>query len=84
MLTHRTNVLFEHQDYLELTRLSSERGVTMGALVRKAVKKHYNLDKNSSDYRLRLVREMQALRKKIGVSKIPIDYKTLVNEGRKY
>jgi hypothetical protein len=84
MLTHRTNVLFEHQDYLELTRLSREQGVTMGELVRKAVKAQYGLSKSGAGYRRQLAEEIREGWKYLKNPEIPMNYKELVNEGRRF
>ena len=84
MLTHRTNVLFEHQDYLQLARLSKEKGVTVGELVRKAVKVQYNLDRDNMAYRKQLAKKIREGWKFLKNPEIPMNYKELVNEGRKY
>jgi predicted DNA-binding ribbon-helix-helix protein len=83
MLDVRTNVLFEREDYQELKRISKEQGVTVGELVRKAVRKEYRLE-NVDASRQQLLGDIKALRKKVGISQAPVDYKALINEGRKY
>ncbi|OGV97123.1 hypothetical protein A2W24_00245 [Microgenomates group bacterium RBG_16_45_19] len=83
MLTHRTNVLFEHDDYIQLVNLSKNRGVTMGNLIRTAVREKYGF-KDSKDYRKQLVKRIQEGRKYLKNPEIPIDYKEWINAGRRF
>lgn len=81
MLTRRTNVLFDEADYATLLMFSRERNKTIGELVRQAVKKTYKVKKtltaNEKAYRM-----IEKATKELDFS--GIDYKALINYGRKY
>lgn len=81
MLTRRTNVLFDEADYATLLMFSRERNKTIGELVRQAVKKTYKVKKtltaNEKAYRM-----IEKATKGLDFS--GIDYKALINYGRKY
>lgn len=81
MLTRRTNVLFDEADYATLLMYSRERNKTIGELVRQAVKKTYKVKKtltaNEKAYRM-----IEKATKGLDFS--GIDYKALINYGRKY
>ena len=81
MLTRRTNVLLEEEDYLHLSLLAHETGRTMGELVRRAVKKTYKAKKPLTQTQ-EAFREIRRLTK--GMNFSGLDYKALINEGRKY
>ncbi|MBU2052085.1 hypothetical protein KKH13_02660 [Patescibacteria group bacterium] len=81
MLTKRVNFLFEEETYQMLQEQAAIERVSIGELVRKAIKKTY-VDKDSA----RLKRIARACREieKIRVVQKNIDYKALINAGRKY
>lgn len=81
MLTRRTNVLFTEEDYLMLSRLSTESKKTVGELVRHAVKKTYKSKKKMTNTKKAFI-EIRKLTK--GMDFSGIDYKALINYGRKY
>ena len=81
MLTKRVNFLFEEETWRMLQDRAAMEEVSIGELVRKAVKKTY-ADKDSA----RLKRIAKACRdiERIRVVQKNIDYKALINAGRKY
>lgn len=81
MLTHRTNVLFTNQDYQMLSLLAKKKKTTMADLIRQAVKKTYINKKNSQR---QLIKEITQGWKLLKNPQIPIDYKQLIEYGRKY
>lgn len=80
MLTKRTNVLLSDSDYAMLSALSSSRGETMGELIRVAVRKVYQDKKVST--RSQVLRDIDRLAKNINTK--GIDYRALIEDGRKY
>ena len=84
MLTRRTNVLFDEADYATLLFMSREKNKTIGELVRHAVKKTYKVKakKGRIDKSLELAikKSWEALKH----PEIPLDYKALIEYGRKY
>ncbi|MDP3994901.1 MAG: hypothetical protein Q8P91_03655 [bacterium] len=81
MLTRRTNVLFDEADYANLLMHSRERNKTIGELVRQAVKKTYKVKKTLTENE-KAYRMIEKATKGLDFS--GIDYKALINYGRKY
>jgi len=81
MLTRRTNVLFDEADYVTLLMYSRERNKTIGELVRQAVKKTYKVKKTltANEQAYRMIEKATK-----GLDFSGIDYKALINYGRKY
>lgn len=79
MLVKRTNILFDEDLWDKLVNLAHESGKSIGKLVRKAVVETYFSD-NLAEER-EAFKEILKLRKTF---KGTIDYKALINEGRKY
>ena len=82
MLTKRTNVLFTEEDHLMLTDLARESNKTIGELVRSAVKKTYKSKKTKLTANEKAFRMIKKATKGLNFS--GIDYKALINDGRKY
>lgn len=80
MLTRRTNVLLTEEDYLLLKRLSRKKRVTVGKLVREAVRKTFGGEKTNEF--LKLLAEARKIGRKAKIS--PKEWKELINEGRKW
>lgn len=80
MLTKRTNILFDEQLWKALTAEAKKRKTSVARLVRKAVEKEYFEDTKWEERR-RAFEEIKKIRK---ISKTRIDYKALINYGRKY
>lgn len=81
MLTKRVNFLFEEETYKMLQERAEFEKLSIGELVRKAVKKTY-IDKDSAK-----LKKIQAAHKWILANRKvqkSIDYKALINDGRKY
>ncbi len=79
MLTKRTNILFDERLWRLLTGRARREKTSVGKLVRLAVEKvygHEEVDQKNSAFE-----EILKIRK---ISKKPIDYKALINYGRRY
>lgn len=84
MLNKRAHILFEEDEYKLLNLLAAEKGSSVGELVRIAVKHVYvePREKQFSD-RQKGFDRLKQWQKKIGTFK-GLDYKALVEYGRKY
>ena len=80
MLAKRTNILFQLDLWDQLTQLAKRMDTSVAELVRKAVQQVYFTNSRDEDIRS-AVRHIMNMKGKI---KGPIDYKALINEGRKY
>lgn len=80
MLTKRTNILFDEKLWRELSARAKREKTSVGNLVRKAVEKAY-VQNEEKDKRTKAFERILKIRK---MSKKPIDYKALINYGRKY
>ena len=79
MLTKRTNILFEDKTWKELTSLAKKRNSSVGELVRRAINDTYfseTIDKKRA-------KAIDSIFKTRKIQK-GIDYKELINYGRKY
>jgi len=79
MLTKRVNFLFEEETYRMLQERAVTESISVGDLVRRAVKKTYAGD-NKQQKIAKAIQDIRRIRK---VFK-NIDYKELINAGRKY
>lgn len=80
MLVKRTNILFDDIRWKKLTELSKKKGESVGALVRAAVDGYYKLQ----DDKLKVIQEAcSSIEKKRKKFKGKIDYKSLIEYGRK-
>jgi len=84
MLTKRTNVLFTEEDHAMLTNLARESNKTIGELVRHAVKKTYKARVVKGGINKSLELAIKKSWKAVLHPEIPIDYKALIEYGRKY
>ena len=84
MLTRRTNVLFEEEDYIMLSGLAKDSNKTIGELVRHAVKKTFKFKAKDTKINKELVARIKRGWKFLKHPEIPVDYKALVENGRKY
>lgn len=80
MLTKRTNILFDPQLWQTLTKKAKINKTSVGELVRKAVKQTY-LDQEDQKTISRAIESTKKIRKTL---KGRLDYKELINYGRKY
>lgn len=80
MLTKRTNILFDEKLWQQLVSRAKREKTSVGKLVRKAVEKAY-VQNEDKDERTKAFERILKIRK---ISKKPIDYKALINYGRKY
>ena len=84
MLTKRTHILFDEEMSSMLARLAQQQATSVGSLVRRAVKKTYkDIRLTKRNKRHNAVRALMAWQKKIGTFK-HIDYRALIEDGRKY
>ena len=86
MLTKRTNVLLEEADHQLLLRLAQQRRTTIGELIRQAVKTTYKQIPQKTN-QLEIQRRINRLKKAwtlLSSPKIPLNYRELVDYGRKY
>lgn len=81
MLQKRTNILFEKEVFQKLERIASKEGISIGELVRRAVKKTY-LEEDVKNKRQAIFEEILKIRPQAVKGKI--NYKELINYGRKY
>lgn len=79
LLTQRTNVLFSEPDYRMLKALSERNKQTIGDLIRHAVTKTFKPKKRTQ---AQLFKRLQELGKTANTK--GINYKQLVEDGRKY
>lgn len=80
MLTKRTNILFDEELWNVLVTLAAKQNTSVGDLVRTAARKVYK-DDAQGNARKRACQAILALRVK---QKGKVDYKELINYGRKY
>lgn len=82
MLTKRVNILFDEKLWRELSNRSKREKISFGKLIRRAVEKEYlEVEDEALKKRRGAIDKIFKIRK---VSKTPIDYKALINYGRKY
>lgn len=81
MLTKRAQILLEEETWKNLAKLASERKTSVGELVRDAIGERFSAD-------LKLARRRSAIESTLKHRPKPfkgkIDYKALINYGRKY
>lgn len=80
MLTKRTNILFDQALWNRLTQLAKSMNTSVGRLVRDAVEEKYIQDKNLD----RIKTACESIEKHRKVFKGKIDYKALINYGRRF
>lgn len=80
MLTKRTNILFDEELWKILVAEAAKRKTSVGDLVRFAARKVYDADQKTSA-RQRAGEEIRKIRV---FQKGKVDYKELINYGRKY
>ncbi len=81
LLTRRTNVLLDEESYAILSMCSQNEGKTLGELIRAAINKTYKAKKilNVNEKAYRMINKATK-----GLSFSGIDYKALINYGRKH
>lgn len=82
MLTKRTNILFDEDLWRTLVALARERKTSVGELVRTAVKKTYDTKQEMLERRRKAIDAVLKDRPK--PFKGRIDYKALINAGRRF
>ena len=80
MLTQRTNVLFSPDEHKVLVSLSKAQHLTMGELIRQAVRKTYTIKPNDS-FAASLARIRQMTK---GIKVKNSEYRSFIENGRKY
>ncbi len=85
MLTKRTHILFDEDTALMLAVLAREQATSVGNLVRRAVKKTYKDARGTHQKKgQKTVHALIALQKKFLGKFEGIDYRALIEDGRKY
>lgn len=79
MLSNRVNIMFDHRTWSQLKKIARARKRTASDLVREAVHDCYLT--NITEQRKKAIRHILAIRPKPVTS--TIDYKALINEGRR-
>lgn len=79
MLNKRTHILLDENLWLQLMALAKAQNISVGELVRKAVKEVY-FDKNKKEKMAKAMEVILKTRKKFK----KINYKEMINYGRKY
>lgn len=79
-LSKRTNILFSESTWRRLSKLSDAKNISIGELIRNAINEVYFSDaqKNEKKQAYDDILHMRP------VIRGTIDYKALINEGRKY
>ena len=80
MLTKRTNILLDNELWDLLTSVAKREKSSVGEVVRRAISKVYK----DSDLVGRKKKAFETIRKFRVKQKGIVDYKSLINEGRKY
>ena len=80
MLTKRTNILFDNDLWDLLTSVAKREKSSMGEVVRRAVRKVYR-DDNFIEQKKKAFEAIKKFRVR---QRGFVDYKALINEGRKY
>jgi len=80
MLTKRTNILFDNELWSLLVNVAQREKSSVGEVVRKAVRKVYSEDE-IIERRKKALETIKRIRVR---QKGVVDYKALINEGRKY
>ena len=78
MLTRRTNVLFDEDEYFRLVSIARARRATVGHLIREAIKLTYT--DNKKNVWAKTLSEIRKLMKGVKIS--PKEWKEFINEGR--
>lgn len=84
MLTRRTNVLLEEEDYLTLAYLSRQEDKTIGELIRSAVAKTYKSKAGAGSAGKSLKSSIQNGWGLLVNPKKSLDYKALIEYDRKF
>jgi hypothetical protein len=79
-LTHRTNLLLSAHDYQMLSNLAQEKKQTMAALIRAAIRKVYCIKQKQQTNQV--LEKLKSLGQQVDAKNI--NYKDLINMGRKY
>lgn len=80
MLNKRTNILFDEKLWRKLSVRAKKEKTSVGSLVRRAVEKTYVEDEEVYKQRREALDDILKIRKKVK----GINYKELINYGRKY
>lgn len=77
-------MLFEPEKYSKLAKISELERKSIGELLRDAVEQKYLLNESDSKKRQQMYNRIKKWQKRVGVSKTPIDYKGLIEDGRRF
>lgn len=80
MLNKRANILLKEEEWKKLAAIAKRQKTSAGELIRQAINRIY-FEKNIKDERKRALQEILKIRPHF---KGTINYKELINYGRKY
>lgn len=78
MLNKRTNILFKEETWDKLTALAQAKDKSVGELVRKAVNEVYFSQFDQAEEALSEILKIRKIQSK------KVDYKKLIDDGRRY
>lgn len=80
MLNKRTQILFDENLWIKLVKLAAAKKTSVGNLVREAVREQYTEEVDLEKQR-RILEEIEVIRPHF---RGKLDYKAMINYGRKY
>lgn len=84
MLNKRAHVLLSNETWLYLENKAAKENVSINELIRRAIDKTYKMNEDiEKQRRKKLVEDIKAWRKIVGVSQ-GVDYKEMIEHGRRY
>ena len=81
MLTKRTNILFDEKLWIEVSALAKKEKASVGSIIRSALRDRIEREEILAQRR-KAIDDIMRIRPKPYKGKI--DYKALINEGRRY
>ncbi len=85
MLNKRTHILFDQETFITLQMIARKDNTSIGDLVRTAVQKIYcDMPENQWERKKQAFEELKKWRSQFKPFKGRIDYKALIEDGRKY
>lgn len=81
MLNKRTQILLDEKRWKKATNMAKSQNTSIGEVIRIALDEKWQRERELSQRREAIEHIMKI---RPPVSKTPIDYKALINEGRKY
>lgn len=84
LLTYRTNLLLSEEEHQTVAQVAKQKGQSISQVVRHAIQKTYAKSKkdNGLSQRMQVLKRLRELGAQVNTK--GINYKELVEEGRKY